>query len=144
MKIPTEAEGDDATNVDLTPMIDIVFQLLLFFMVTATFQNDERDLSIDVPEAEHGRTLETLPETLVVGVRKDGSFTIDAQVLDKDALRQALARAKRKNPKQRVIVRAHKDVPTRHPVTVLDVCAGLSIETALATTAGGDGSGTGR
>ena len=69
MKIPTEAEGDDATQVDLTPMIDIVFQLLLFFMVTATFQNDERDLSIEVPEAEHGRTLETLPETLVVGVR---------------------------------------------------------------------------
>ena len=133
MKIPKRDDEEAVGGVDLTPLIDVVFQLLLFFMVTATFQNDERDLAIHVPEAEHGNAIEDLPETLVVGVRRDGSFTLGSAILGRDELRQTLVKAKRKNPKQRVIVRAHKDAATQHPVVVLDVCAGLGIETALAT-----------
>lgn len=132
MKIATDEESDSLASVDMTPMIDVVFQLLLFFMVTATFQDDERDLTIRVPEAEHGNAATDLPETLSVGVRTDGVFSVGTETLDKDGLRQLLIKAKRKNPKQRVIVRAHRDAPTQHAVTVLDVCSGLSIETALA------------
>ena len=133
MRIPDHDELDGESMVNLTPLIDVVFLLLIFFMVTSTFQIDERDLSIQVPEAENGNPLEDLPETLVVGIRKDGSFRIGQETLDKEQLRDVLKRARRKNENQRVIVRADQDVPTKHPVSVLDLCAGMEIPTSIAT-----------
>ena len=47
------AEADDGGGINLTPLIDIVFLLLIFFMVTASFQDEERDLAVRVaPRAE--------------------------------------------------------------------------------------------
>ena len=133
MRIPTDDRDGEESLVNLTPLIDVVFLLLIFFMVTATFQNDERDLTIAVPETQSGDPIKDLPETMVVGVRKDGAFRIGDRQLDLEQLRKVLVRAKRKNAKQNVIVRADKAVPFRFPVTVLDVCTGLGITTSVAT-----------
>jgi len=125
--------------VNLTPLIDVVFLLLIFFMVTAQFQEDERDLSITVPEAENGDVLENPPETVIVGVRRDGGFSVGGKLLDRDELKRFLARAKRKNEKQRVVIRADRDAMVRHAVTVLDLCAGLEITSSIAAAPARDG-----
>lgn len=130
MKIDTGE--DDRALVELTPLIDAVFLLLIFFMVTATFQNDERDLAIKVPEAESGNPMTDLPELLVVGVRRDGELTIGGQPLQRDELRSVLVRAKRKNDRQRVIARVDGDAAFRHSIVVLDLCTALGIETSVA------------
>ena len=82
--------------------------------------------------------IKDLPEIMVVGVRKDGSFRIRDRVLDREELRQVLVRAKRKNSDQKVVVRADKAVPFRYPVAVLDVCTGLGIQTSVTTAPVGD------
>jgi biopolymer transport protein ExbD len=133
MRIPTGENGDRDAVVNLTPLIDVVFLLLIFFMVTARFQEDERDLAVTLPEAEHGETLEDLPETIFINVRRDGTFTMGAELLDRDSLGRLLRRAKRQNPRQKVIIRADHEVAMRHPVVILDLCTGLGIETSLAT-----------
>ncbi len=132
MNISTDDQESEGTLIDLTPLVDVVFLLLIFFMVTATFQIDERDLAISVPEAENGNPLKELPETMIVGVRKDGSFSVGTQVLGREELRQVLVKAKRKNKKQRVIVRGDQDVAFRHPIAVIDLCAGIGIESSVA------------
>ena len=137
MKLDTREEGENSL-VNLTPLIDVVFLLLIFFMVTATFQNDERDLTINVPKTQNGNPIKDLPQTLVVGVKKDGALKVGDRTLDKEQLRQLLVRAKRKNNKQKVIVRADRAVPFRYPVGVLDVCAGLGITTSVAAAEAGD------
>jgi biopolymer transport protein ExbD len=138
MKVSLHDEETSLTMVDLTPLIDAVFLLLIFFMVTATFQNDERDLSIKVPSAESGNPLTDLPETLVVGVRQDGELVVGGKTLLKEDLRAVLLRAKRKNDKQRVIARVDGEAAFRHSIVVLDLCTSLGIETsvAVATAAG--------
>jgi biopolymer transport protein ExbD len=133
MKLERDEDQEGAALVDLAPLVDVVFLLLIFFMVTATFQIDERDLTISVPDAENGNPLQDLPETIIVGVREDGSFSVGQALLDREELRGVLVKAKRKNERQRVIVRADRDVPFRHPVSVLDLCTGLGIETSVAT-----------
>ncbi|MAG56857.1 MAG: biopolymer transporter ExbD [Planctomycetes bacterium] len=135
MRIDTRSSEEEA-GINLTPLIDVVFLLLIFFMVTATFQNDERDLTITVPEAENGNPIKDLPQTIVVGIKKDGSFSVGGKILDREQLRTVLVKAKRKNKKkQRVIVRTHKDAASQYPVTVIDVCSGLGIETSISTAA---------
>jgi biopolymer transport protein ExbD len=133
MRIPTGGDEDDSGMVNLTPLIDVVFLLLIFFMVTATFQADERDFTISVPEAEHGNPIQDLPDSLFVGIREDGSFTVGSSVLDKEQLRQVLVKAKRKNEKQRVILRAHRSAECRFPTIVMDLCKSIGIEMHWAT-----------
>ena len=87
MKIPVDQE-EGADLVNLTPLIDVVFLLLIFFMVTAKFQEDERDLSVVVPEAENGDPIQDLPETMFVNVRKDGSYHVGSQRIDRDELKR--------------------------------------------------------
>ena len=140
MNIRADQNDDGEEMVNLTPLIDVVFLLLIFFMVTSTFQQDERDLTITVPQAENGNPIEDLPETLFVGVRKDGVLSVGGKVLAKHELRELLVKAKRRNKKQKVITRVDGDAAFKHSAVVLDLCTGLKIETsvAVAMTASGN------
>ena len=119
----------DAPEITLTPLIDVVFLLLIFFMVSTTFER-RSELSIELPEASaeaHAR------EEAVIDVVLDaaGSVTVDGEALTEargDALRQALANAARgldRSPQ--VVVSADARTPHQSVITVLDAArqAGL-------------------
>ncbi|MFT7620175.1 MAG: biopolymer transport protein ExbD [Planctomycetota bacterium] len=131
----------DGDLINLTPLIDIVFLLLIFFMVTASFKEDERDLKVILPGAENADPIKNLPEIILVSVHKDGAFFVGGKSLDKEELQTLFERAKEKNTRQKVMIRADRDVPMQHPVVVLDLCAGLGIATSLATTEGSTSEG---
>ena len=132
MRIRTESHDGDERLVDLMPLVDVVFLLLIFFMVTAQFQEDERDLAVTPPDAENGDPIKDLPDKVFVSVHRDGTFHVGDENLDRDSLQRLLARAKRKNDKQQVIVRADREVQVQYPAAVFDICAGLGIETSMA------------
>ena len=69
----------DEPSINLTPLIDVVFLLLIFFMVTTTFTRETR-LQVNLPEAEAG-TLSTQTERLEIVVSRDGSFALNGQTL---------------------------------------------------------------
>lgn len=134
MRIQTD-HGDEE-NVDLinlTPLLDIVFNLIIFFMVTTQFQEDERDLKINLPDAESAQAAAKVPQTLLINIGQDGRFKVGDQVMDKDEVKKTLQKAKRENPSQKVVMRVDKDTPFRHPVVIIDICKGLGIETSIAT-----------
>ncbi len=70
----SSTSAGDAIN--LTPLIDIVFLLLIFFMVTASFKEDERDLKVILPGAENANPIKDLPKIMHVSVRKNGDFFV--------------------------------------------------------------------
>jgi len=85
MKFPRRQR--DPVEVNLTPLIDVVFLLLIFFMVSTTF-TPRQALELSLPAGDHAARLESSPVTLVV--TRDGSYRLEAQAL---ATRQALDRA---------------------------------------------------
>ncbi len=140
MKIQVE-DGQSGDLINLTPLIDIVFLLLIFFMVTASFKEDERDLKVILPGAENANPIKDLPEIMLVSVRKGGDFFVGSERLDREELQRLLERAKEKNSRQKVLIRADQDVAMRYPVIVLDMCAGLGIATSIGTSQGVGGEG---
>ena len=69
----------DEPSINLTPLIDVVFLLLIFFMVTTTFTRETR-LQVNLPEAE-AETLSAQSERLEIVVSRDGSFALNGQAL---------------------------------------------------------------
>ncbi|WP_461519524.1 ExbD/TolR family protein [Porticoccus sp.] len=77
MKFRRQRKNDQGVN--LTPLIDVVFLLLIFFMVSTTFTK-ESHLVLDLPEAD-GRVDETPPEQIEVLIGKDGDYSINGRPL---------------------------------------------------------------
>jgi len=82
-------------EVNLTPLIDVVFLLLIFFMVSTTFQK-ESQIKIELPEAQTQSTVESLPKVLDITIDADGRFFINQREVvssDIDVIKQAIAKA---------------------------------------------------
>lgn len=126
----------DDIEVNLTPLIDVVFLLLIFFMVSTTFDR-EAQLKVDLPESSSEPT-EVPKEVLEITINLNGDFFIgEQQVINTEAetLRRAIIQAigdKRDVP---VIVRADGRSPVQSIVTAMDVTGKLGLtQLSLATT----------
>ena len=80
------------TSFQLAPMIDIVFLLLIFFLVTYQITEQEKDLKVAVPTTSEGSQRDRVANKIVINLSVDGEITISGEVYTKDQLRQKLER----------------------------------------------------
>lgn len=115
--------GDDSNEIDLTPMLDVVFIMLIFFIVTASFVKEE-GIDPNVPEPNNNPPPEDAPQNILVRVssdnqiwvfEKDGERRVDAR-----AIRSVIERARAENPKASVIIQADPKADTGTYVVVAD------------------------
>jgi len=95
MNNPCPAVDADESNVDLTPMLDVVFIMLVFFIITATFLN-ESGIPVNLPIATEQVTEEL--ESIVVQVKPGGTFVVENRVLSKGGLLSYLQAVYSQNP----------------------------------------------
>jgi biopolymer transport protein ExbD len=123
-----DPEGMGEPEFSMAPLIDIVFQMLIFFMVATTYNSKEKDLSIELPFAESAEELEKTPEEIVIDVSREGQVSISGRAVQRDALVAALEEASGRRTEIPVTVRGDRLVHHEDVVAVLDACglAGLS------------------
>ncbi|NNG12545.1 MAG: biopolymer transporter ExbD [Halobacteria archaeon] len=127
--------SDDEPEVNLTPLIDVVFLLLIFFMVSTTFEHQSR-IQIELPEAtaEASRPEE---ESLEIIIDARGRYFIgDQQVVNTQlkTLKGAISKAVGKRENIPVIIRADANTPHQAVITALDATSQLGlIHISLAT-----------
>ena len=123
-----KALGDEA-EVDMTPMLDIVFIMLIFFIVTATFVN-ERGLDVTRPDSDEPP--ETQSVTILVSINQSGTISMEGRNIDLRAVRANVERLIAENPDSSVVVQAHPQSESNIMVGVMDQArlagaAGVSI-----------------
>jgi biopolymer transport protein ExbD len=121
--------GGGEAEVDMTPMLDIVFIMLIFFIVTATFVN-ERGLDVTRPDSEDPP--ETQSVTILVTIAESGTISMEGRVIDVRAVRANVERLIAENPDSGVVVQAHPQSESYLLVGVMDQArlagaAGVSI-----------------
>jgi len=121
MKFRQHIEAERA-GIQLAPMIDIVFLLLIFFIVTWSFARFEAELDISVPAAEEGGNPQRTVGEIIVNVRQDGRIIVNAASLTEEQLFTKLVTISEVNSDQAVILRGDEKTPYQHIVAVLDVC----------------------
>lgn len=112
-------------KVDLTSLIDVVFLLLIFFMVSTTFER-ESVLKVDLPEASAVAEREETPDTIELVIDGEGRmFLNDQRLLDSnaDTIRAAMEQLAGENRALPLILRADRQTPHHFVVTAMDVAA---------------------
>ena len=124
MKLPVESEGDEFA-LNLTSMTDIVFLMLVFFMLATTFVDPEKALGIELPGAASAS--DAPAEELVINVLEDGTYVVGGISLDAEGLRSRLAETARRGPDTPVTIRGHRLARHEAIVTAMDACQGLGL-----------------
>lgn len=109
-----EADGSD---IDITPMLDIVFIMLIFFIVTTSFVK-ESGITVSRPSAQTAE--EKKGSNILLAIRANGEIWIDRRAVDIRALRPNIERMKAENPEGAVIIQADEYSPTGLLVKVMD------------------------
>lgn len=126
MNIKDDPESDEFI-VNLTPMIDVVFLLLIFFMVTTTFLDPEREIEVELPTAQSAGEPERMLDEIVINILQDGRVFSEGTELSRDELGLLLKRAAQHDPETPVTIRGHRMAQHQSVVSVMDACgtAGL-------------------
>ena len=120
--------------VDVTPLIDIIFQLVLFFMVSTTFVTSP-GIEVDLPRSSSETILQDDAE-IEIWVTRDGAVQVDEQAVDWAGLQNRLTSARTADPRTLVIIKADRDVDHGRVVAVMDLARSLGLSRlAIATEA---------
>jgi len=128
-------------TVDLTPLIDVVFLLLIFFMVSTTFER-QAFLKVDLPEASAVEDRRDLPEVLELVIDSAGRMYLnDMRLVDSEeqTIRAAIVEAVGDDRSLPLILRADRMTPHHHVVTAMDVAAQLGFHNLSIATDRSDG-----
>lgn len=120
--MPLKTHLDEQPSLNLTPMIDIVFLLVIFFMVGTKFSELERKIGLRIPEVTDHGALTAAPERRVVNVYRDGRIELDQQTVTLDLLRDRLVNARSQYAELGVLVRGDGTGPYQNVAAVLNAC----------------------
>ena len=121
-------------EINLTPMIDVVFLLIIFFMVATKFAEIERDIRVNPPSAKSAQPVTAAPKELIVNVTEDGRYIINGIEFPPADLEQLIARTAEENPDPAVIVRGDRKAILQLPVNVLSLCEKYDVKRTYLTT----------
>lgn len=124
MKIDrTEDDSDGVVNT--SALVDIMFILIIFFLVTTSFAKMERDISVNLPETD--TTLSSAVKVVVINIHKDGSYFIGEKHVDLETLRIELINAIEQNPHQKVLIRGDQKALHGQVAAALSTCKSAGV-----------------
>ena len=121
-------DTEHSETIELAPIIDMVFLLLIFFLVATTFHQTEREMQIALPAAASAGPISTALREIIINVDQDGSIIVAGRPMTRDELDSLITQAVTTNPEQKVTVRGDRRTPYENIITVLDVCKGAGIQ----------------
>lgn len=113
-QIPQE---EDDSSIDLTPMLDVVFIMLIFFIVTASFIK-EAGIEVNRPEATTATKQDQA--NILIAIAADGQIWIDRRRIDVRNIRANIERLHAENPQGSVVIQADKQSTNEKLVAVMD------------------------
>ena len=120
-------ENEDKAEIDLTPMLDVVFIMLIFFIVTASFIK-EKSIGVNVPEDNEAQKTETNDnQNILVQVDSSDNIYIDGRRVDVRAVRSLIAQKFAENPEAAVIVRMHEQSRAENYISIADAAREVKI-----------------
>jgi len=127
-----ESNQEEEEGINLTPMLDVVFIMLIFFIVTASFV---KEAGIDVLRPDASTAINQKNANILVAISSKNEIWIDRQKVDKQAVRGQIERLHAENPEGSVLIQADRDSESETLLAVMaaarEAKVGVSISAAI-------------
>ena len=127
--MPLKTHQDETPALNLTPMIDIVFLLIIFFMAGTKFTELERKIGLQIPSVSDATALSPAPEKRVINVYQDGRIELDREFVSPKELSARLKSAAAQYAELGVVVRGDADARHENVTQVLTACKKAGVNT---------------
>jgi biopolymer transport protein ExbD len=128
-------KGSALSALSLTPLIDVVFLLLVFFLVTTRFAQEDYELAVVLPSASEAQPLIVEPKELFINIDEQGDYVVDGRIMTRDEVEEVLRQAVTNNPvNQSVVIRADKRVEFDYVVAIMNLCNRTGVRDYSVTT----------
>ncbi len=121
MRIKIE-QADEEAAVNLMPLIDMVFLLLIFFLVATTIAQEEREIAVQLPGTSSVEPLSATPRQLIINIRSDGALRVAGRTYDSAGLESLLRRVVTDAPQREVLIRADERSIHKYFAGVAGLC----------------------
>ena len=129
-----KSKANDEAEINITPMLDIVFIMLIFFIVTTSFVK-EKGLEVSRPSNSPPKEIVKKKGPIVVKIDANGNISMKGRMLERKAVEANLEREKAEKPDSPLIIAAHPDADTNALVTILDAAEAVGVgSVSVATT----------
>jgi biopolymer transport protein ExbD len=109
------------------PLIDMVFLLLIFFLVATTFAQEEREINIQLPDASLSQPISAPPQQVIINILADGTTKVGGRAYDRPQLRELLTRVVTNEPEREVLIRADERSIHKYFADVASLCRRVGI-----------------
>ena len=126
--MPLKLAEPEEPTLNMTPMIDVILTLVIFFLVASKFTDEEKSLGLKVPSVSSQSAVTAAPEPKIVNVFSDGRILLGTSPVSLDSLTKQLTEAKGQYRKLTVLVRGDRNTTHGRMTEVYDACrrAGVS------------------
>ena len=124
---------EDEAEINITPMLDIVFIMLIFFIVTTSFVK-EKGLEVSRPTNAPPKEIQQDKGPIVIRISASSLISVKGRILEPGAVQANLEREKAEKPASPLIVAAHPEADTESLVTILDAAKAVGIESVSVAT----------
>ena len=121
MRIRDTADGEEPP-INMTSMMDMVFNLLIFFLVATTMAQEEREMAVKLPKTSIVRPLSAPPQQLIINIRQDGAMVVSGQAYPVAEIEQMVRKLAKEQPDAKVLVRADELSIHRYFAGVARMC----------------------
>jgi len=120
--------GPPVGTLSLMPLLDVIFLLLIFFLVATRFAEEDREMEMPLPDASEAMPLTVAPKEVFINIDLEGRYFVQGKEVEAAELEQILLRAAANNPHQTAIIRANRNVPFQFVITAGNLCKRAVVE----------------
>ncbi|MBI3863319.1 MAG: biopolymer transporter ExbD [Planctomycetia bacterium] len=120
--MPLKVEPLEEPYLNMTALVDVILNLLIFFMLGTSFAKDERQFDVELPSVSHAQPLTSPPDEIVINVYHDGHVAVNDRSLSAAELEALLSEAQRRFDGQAVLIRGDGQGNYQSVMDVLSIC----------------------
>ena len=125
MRIRRREEEIEDGVINTSSLVDIMFILIIFFLVTMTFNEEEHDIEVNLPETD--LNLSSASKAIIINVRADGSYYLGSKRMRLSDIQIEMKQMLKRNPQQKVLVRGDKNALHGHVAAAVAACKASGI-----------------
>jgi len=133
MRIPRTPETDESM-INIPALLDVIFILLIFFMATTTFKQEELDINVNLPESSANKSLSAATRLIIINIRAadrpkdDPLYLVSSKRMTLKELRVEVAKAVQMDPEQKVLVRGDRRALHGDVAAAVTACSEVGIK----------------